>query len=161
MYVNTVSRMKPTSTTIDRSVLKKQMLEEGIKKHRTVINDFTSSIKELLTSNGNSSQVSIKEAVQKANQIADQLEFARKEMQILQDMQHTIQSIHKNVQLGSVVVTDKDIFFVSVSIERFEVNNLKVFGLSRKTPLFMAMEGKKKGDTFSYGGITYHIEDVF
>src|SRR5690606_1744181 len=152
------SVMKPASDTIDRAVLKKQILEEGIKQHQSVIDDFAQSIKELLTGNG---QPAMEEAVQRANTIADQLDFARAEMITLQDMQRTIGTIHDQVQLGSVVVTDKDTFFVSVSIERFYVGEMKIFGLSTKTPLYQAMEGKKKGDTFSYGDINYHIEDVF
>jgi transcription elongation GreA/GreB family factor len=156
----TTAAMKPVSDTIDRALLKKQILEEGIKQHQSVIDDFAQSIKELLAANGNG-QPATEEAVQRANQIADQLEFAREEMLTLQDMQRNIETIHSQVQLGSVVVTDKDTFFVSVSIERFYVGDLKVFGLSTKTPLYRAMEGKKKGDTFSYGGIQYRIEDVF
>ncbi|HEY8510970.1 MAG TPA: hypothetical protein VIL31_03355 [Cyclobacteriaceae bacterium] len=152
--------MKPVSDTIDRALLKKQILEEGIRQHQSVIDDFAQSIKELLTGNGNG-QPAMEEAVQRANRIADQLDFARAEMTTLQDMQRSIETIHNEVQLGSVVVTDKDTFFVSVSIERFYVGNMKVFGLSAKTPLYRAMEGKKKGDTFSYGDIDYRIEDVF
>ncbi len=151
--------MKTVSTTIDRALLREQILEEGMKKHQSVIDDFTHRIKELLESRNG--QASTEEAALRVNHLAEQLEFANKEMVILQEMRATIKNIHDEVQLGSVVVTDKDIFFVSVSIERFHVDDLDIFGLSQKTPLFKAMEGKKKGDTFSYGDITYRIEDIF
>ena len=37
----------------------------------------------------------------------------------------------------------------------------EMMGLSTKSPLFQAMSGKKKGDTFSHNNTTYKIRDVF
>jgi hypothetical protein len=160
--------MKVPKPSQERSALKSKILEQGIQKHQMVIDDFNQSIKEIMASGGSdertfaSSQQSLSnEAVDQANQIADQLQFAADEMKILRNMESTIQSLHETVQLGSVVVTDKDTFFVSVSIERFEVEGQPLFGLSMKSPLYKVMQSKKAGDSFTFNKRTYSIEDVF
>ena len=139
-----------------------------MQKHQTVIDDFKQSIAETMQSEGgsektfSSSQQSFsKESMDHANQIAEQLVFATEEMKLLQRMQSSIQEMHDKVQLGSVVVTDQDTFFVCASIERFEIDGQKVFGLSKKSPLYKAMDGKKKGDEFSFNKRAYRIEEVF
>ena len=145
------------------------MLDASIKKHQTVIDDFRISIKEMMDSGGNineeefdlSQQEFNTETLQQVNRIADQLKFANDEMVTLYNMLPTIGTIHQDIQIGAAVVTDKDIFFVSSSIERFEVDGLLVFGLSTESPLFKVMEGKRSGDTFTYGKETYVIKDVF
>ncbi|ELR71615.1 hypothetical protein C900_02423 [Fulvivirga imtechensis AK7] len=155
--------------TTSHTALKKKMLEAGIKKHQSVIDDFNQSIKSMLASEGivNEEEMDLSqqgfntEIVQRVNNLADQLEFANEEMKLLFDMQPTIEYVHNTVQPGSVVVTDKDIFFVSVSIERFEVEGLSVFGLSTESPIYQEMKGLKKGDVFSYKKTRYKISDVF
>lgn len=152
----------------ERAALKSRVLEVGIQKHQTVIDDFSQSIKEIIQSGASddrafaSSQQSLtNETVDQANQISDQLQFATDEMKLLRTMASSIQSLHDTVQLGSMVVTDKDIFFVSTSIERFEVDGLPVFGLSTKSPLYKVMRGKKQGETFTFNKRTYTIAQVF
>jgi hypothetical protein len=149
--------------------LKKKILDTGIKKHQSVIDDFKLSIEEMLSSEGivkeetidHSQQEFNAELIQNANEIAEQLNFANEEMKLLYDMVPTIGDIHNTVRLGSVVATDREIFFVSVSIERFQVNGLKIFGLSTESPLYKAMEGKKKRDTFIYKNSSYTIQELF
>ncbi|WP_276370789.1 hypothetical protein [Chryseolinea sp. H1M3-3] len=149
--------------------LKKKILDDGIKKHQTVIDDFRRSIKDMLSSETvvNEEEIDLSQQefntalVQNSNSIAEQLTFANEEMKILYDMAPTIGNIHNTVQLGSVVVTDKDIFFVSVSIERFKVDGLTIFGLSTQAPIYQAMEGKKKGESFSFKDEVYNIVDLF
>lgn len=149
--------------------LKKKVLDAAIRKHQTVIDDFRAGIKEMLTSEGivNEDEMDLTqqefntEMVQKSNRIADQLAFANEEMKLLYDMASTIGTIHNTIQLGSIVVTDRDTFFVSASIEEFEVDGMKFFGLSRESPLFKAMEGKKNGDRFSHNYSDYRIIETF
>ena len=161
--------METLAPTTNHVELKKKMLDSSIKKHQTVIDDFQTNIKDLLASEGNineeefdlSQQEFNAETLQQVNRIADQLKFANDEMVTLYNMLPTIGTIHQDIQIGATVVTDKDIFFVSASIERFEVDGLRVFGLSTESPLFKVMEGKRSGDTFTYGKETYVIKDVF
>ena len=161
--------MKNKLQDTNRGDLKKKMLNACIQKHQTVIDDFQQSIKEMLTSGGlvNEEELDLSqqgfntEMVQRADAIANQLEFANQEMKLLYDMLPTIGIIQDTVQAGSVVVTDKMNFFVSTSIEDFEVDGMKVFGLSTASPVFQAMEGKKNGEDFSYKEAKYKIQEVF
>jgi hypothetical protein len=154
---------------LNHGELKRKMLEASIKKQQSVIDDFKQGIKEKLTSEGivNEEEMDLSqqefntEMVQGSNNIADQLQFANEEMKLLYDMAPTIQNIHNTVQPGSVVVTDKETFFVSASIEQFEVDNLQIFGISTQSPLYKAMEGEQKDDTFTYKTNTYSIVDIF
>ena len=160
----------PMKSVISRdATFKTRILKAAIKKHQTVIDDFTQGIKEALESTAmiNEDQLDLgqiefnAEMVQRSNQIANQLAFANDEMKLLYDMIPEIRTMHGSIQLGSVVITYREIFFVSVSIEEFSMDGLKCFGLSTKSPLFKAMEGKKKGDRVSYNYSEYKILDVF
>lgn len=161
--------METSALATNHVELKKKVLDAAIKKHQTVIDDFRLGIKEMLASEGivNEDEIDLTqqefntEMVQKSNRIADQLAFANEEMKLLYDMAPTIGSIHNTIQLGSVVVTDRDTFFVSASVEEFDVDGMKIFGLSTESPLFKAMEGKKKGERFSHNYSDYSIIDIF
>lgn len=148
---------------------KKKLLQASIKKHQSVIDDLKRSIKELLGTEGlvnedekDMSQQSVNsEQIQKANAIGDQVSFANDEMTLLNNMMPSIEDIHDQVTLGSVVVTEKMIFFISASIEQFEVDGIELFGISTESPIYQQMKGKKKGDKFSYKEHHYTIVDLF
>ncbi len=151
----------------ERSALKSKVLDISMQKHQTVIDDFNQSIKEIIQSGvtddrafSSSQQSLTNEAVDQANQIADQLQFAKAEMSLLRNMVSSIQNLQDTVQLGSIVVTDKETFFVSASIERFDVDDQPLFGLSTKSPLYKVMQGKKAGDSFTFNKRTYTISEV-
>jgi transcription elongation GreA/GreB family factor len=161
--------MKTKILNVKHADFKKKLLEAGIKKHQSVIDDFKRSINELIGAEGlindeemDMSQQGMKtEQIQKANALGDQVSFANEEMTLLNNMMPSIEYIHDEVALGSVVVTDKLIFFVSASIEQFEVDGIELFGLSMESPIYQEMMGKKKGEKFSYKEHHYTIEDLF
>lgn len=149
--------------------LKRKTLAEAIQKHQQVINDFRAGITTMLDQEpvvnedemdyGDQAKNS-ESIITNVNPLGDQLEFANEEMKLLHAMQLHQDDPHDRVELGSIVVTDKNTFYVSASIESFTVNGKKMFGLSTKTPLYQAMEGKKAGDSFSFGKTTYHIREI-
>lgn len=161
--------METGALTRSHAELKKKVLDAAIQQHQTIIDDFRTAIKEMLASEGivNEDAMDLTqqdfntEIVQKSNQIADQLAFANEEMKLLYDMVPTIGSIHNTIQLGSVVITDRDAFFISASIGEFDADGKKFFGLSTESPLFKAMEGMKKGDRFSHNYGDYCVIDTF
>ena len=99
------------------------------------------------------------ETFEQISHLREQLDFAKEELDLMNRME--LDHVHQQVQLGSVVETDKRIFFLSVSVEEFESNGEKLFGLSLKSPLGMAMLGKKRDDSFSYGDTTYTIKSLY
>ena len=161
--------MKTKIFKVEHAEFKRKLLEASIKKHQSVIDDLQNSIKELLGNeeiiNEDESDMSLQgfktEQIQKANLIGNQVSFANDEMTLLNNMLPGIEDIHDEVILGSVVVTDKMNFFVSASIEQFEVEGIKIFGLSTESPLFQDMKGKRKGDKFSFKDQEYKILDLF
>lgn len=150
--------------------LKRKTLSEAIKRHQRVIDDFRARISTVLNeepvSDGEGSDRSRQARTAEAlltqvDPLGDQLEFANEEMKLLYDMMAHRDDVHEQVELGSIVATDKDTFFVSASIERFDVDGRNMFGLSTKTPLYLAMAGKREGDSFTYGNTTYTINEIF
>lgn len=154
---------------VQHAEFKRKLLEASIKKHQSVIDDLQKSIRELLGTedplNEEETDLTIQgfktEQVQKANLIGNQVSFANEEMTLLNNMMPAIEDIHDEVSLGSVVVTDKMNFFVSASIEKFEVDRIEMFGLSTESPLYQEMKGKGKGDKFSFKDQEYRILDLF
>lgn len=91
--------------------------------------------------------------------LADQYQMAVKEDQVLQRMNPERTS--ETVEFGAVVVTDKYNMFISIGIGKIQLDGSKYFAISTSVPIFQAMKGLKKGDTFSFNGQEFTIKDVF
>ena len=149
--------------------LKRKMIESSIEKHKSVIDDFSIRIKELrhneMIFNEWDFDLDMSsynyQALNEANLIADQLEFANEELEMLYNIKPSIYTIHDQVELGAVVETNRQTFFISASIEHFKVEGKEYIGLSTKSPLYLTMEGLKKGDHFEYNSTKYLIKDIF
>ncbi len=154
---------------MEKSLDKHKVLDAAIHQHETVIRDFRERIHAMMHHDGDVNEEAYDiqtqslqaETTTKVDLLSGQLEFANRELDELMRMKADMGSIHDVVRRGSVVKTDKEIFFVSASIERFQADGQSLFGLSVSSPLYLAMKGKKVGDVFSYGKISYRILDVF
>lgn len=148
---------------------KHKILDAAIHQHETVIRDFRERIHAMMHHEGDVNEEAYDiqtqslqaETTTKVDLLSEQLEFANRELDELMRMKSDVGSIHDVVRRGSVVKTDRETFFVSASIERFQVDGQSLFGLSVSSPLFLAMKGKKVGDVFSYGKLAYRILNVF
>lgn len=155
--------------TTDNQMLKIKMLETCIAKQQSLIEDFKTRIKNLLETSGigneeeyDNNELSLKaQSIEEVNSINHELDLANREMIVLESLKALIKETKQLVSPGAVVVTDRETFFISVSIEQFELEGESYFGLSMKSPLYQAMKGKRKGDKFNHKGITYRIEDLF
>lgn len=154
---------------IDLVKFKKRILQAGIYKHQTVIDDFRQRISEMKNADVNvseeqydsHSQSHKEEAVAEISLLSDQLQFANHELEELRRIEVYLDHPHSVVEFGTVVVTDKATFFVSASIEQFFVDDEPIFGLSVQSPLYKSMRGKRVGETFSYNQISYFIKEIF
>ncbi|TGE28750.1 hypothetical protein [Hymenobacter metallicola] len=63
--------------------------------------------------------------------------------------------------VGTVVVTDSQRFYISVSLGEIKVDGEPYFAISAFSPLFQAMATSRVGETFNFRGKHYHIEEVF
>ena len=65
------------------------------------------------------------------------------------------------VEEGAIVKFGERYFVVSVSTARFECDGESFMGISPQAPIYQAMEGKRSGETFVYGGRQFDIQALF
>ena len=101
---------------------------------------------------------SIREEMQEEIYHLDKQMVALKNMQ--REMQKVVNSTSKNVQLGSLVITNKARFYISVSLGEFFFEGDRFYAISEESPMAKIMFGKKPGDTFLLNNISQTIESV-
>ena len=65
-----------------------------------------------------------------------------------------------NVQIGSLVQTDKAIYYLAIPAGKLLLNNLTYYLISPKAPIALAMLGKLKGEEFSFNGQEFVIGNI-
>ncbi|MBR1784233.1 MAG: hypothetical protein IJ760_02205 [Bacteroidales bacterium] len=65
------------------------------------------------------------------------------------------------VEHGACVVTDRQRFLLSVGAGKFMVGNEVWFAISAQTPIYMALKGKKAGDSLVFNGQQQTITAIF
>ena len=65
------------------------------------------------------------------------------------------------VEEGAIVRLNDRYFVISVSTARFECDGESFMGISPQAPIYQAMEGKRTGETFVYGGRQFDIQALF
>lgn len=68
---------------------------------------------------------------------------------------------YTKVSLGSLVFTDKCIFFISSALPKIKIDDSEIIALSPQSPLGEVMKGKTKLDTFSFNKMECLITEVF
>lgn len=86
-----------------------------------------------------------------------QLHDAEKQKSFLSGIQLTEDN---TARLGSLVATNHELFFLSISIGQLTVDNKKYFAISPAAPIGVELLNKRKGDTFFFRGRNYTIENV-
>ncbi|WP_460892565.1 hypothetical protein [Rufibacter soli] len=69
--------------------------------------------------------------------------------------------VNEDISLGSIVKTDAQNYFISVSLGEIEVDGNKYFAISPASPVFQAMAGKTKGDSFTFRDKKIQVLDLF
>ncbi len=87
-----------------------------------------------------------------------ELNFSRMEMTSLQSLNPAV--AHTKVEPGAIVVTNQLNFYISIPMEKIEIDGETFIGISVKAPIYAAMQDKKKGDTFSFNETKYTILDL-
>lgn len=80
-------------------------------------------------------------------------------------MMETLKQINPKIQndsgtLGSVVYTQSNVFFLSVSVGKIEIENSTYFAISLQSPIGMLLKNKTKGDQINFNGTSYTITNV-
>ncbi|HEX6889819.1 MAG TPA: hypothetical protein VF141_03985 [Chryseolinea sp.] len=156
-------------TKIEKAALKKRMLEACISKQQSLINDFRKRLEALLVTEGlgneesydSNEQSHVTMQMEEATGLTEALRFAEDEMKQLMFLEHSADETTARVEPGAAVVTNVATFYISVSIEQFNVDGEPFIGLSVHSPLYIFMKGKVAGDTVTYNGRVYRINDIF
>lgn len=97
---------------------------------------------------------------------AKQLSNANASIRVLQELMR--QAPTSTVQHGSIVITDKQRFFLSAGIGKFlvpyqsapDVPQEVFFAISAQTPIYMALKGCEVGDTITFNGISQTVKEI-
>jgi hypothetical protein len=95
----------------------------------------------------------------KRDMFAAQYQKALTECSILKKINPA--NINARVEFGAVIMTQKSNFFISISTGKIKLDGVTYYAISPAVPLFKAMEGLKKGDTFEFNGQKQTITDLF
>ena len=64
------------------------------------------------------------------------------------------------VKYGSIVITDKQRFFVAVGIGKIRFQNEDYFVISTVAPIFNTMKEKRVRDIFTFNNVTHTIQQI-
>lgn len=67
---------------------------------------------------------------------------------------------YSKVDFGSLVITNKGKYFISIGIGKVEVENEIVFAISLASPIGQQLKGKQKGESISFNGNQIEILDI-
>lgn len=96
--------------------------------------------------------------VRQANVLDKQLQTVVSNIETLQMIQ--LGRIHDTVSFGALLETQRAIFLICAGLGIVDFGADKVVVLSMTAPIFSAMEGKRAGDSFTFNGVTHHIESI-
>lgn len=80
-------------------------------------------------------------------------------------MLETLKQINPKIQnesgtLGSIVYTQTNTFFLSVSVGKIDFDNSSYFAISLQSPIGMLLKNKTKGDQINFNGTLYTITNI-
>lgn len=133
-------------------------LSEKIATLEKMISETRASNNETKSSMGDKYETSREMVQQQINNLQVQLnEYvqARNSLKIINTKPH------QTVGLGSLIQTDKGLFYISVSLGEITFNEKKIFVISTESPLGKALFGKKKGEEISLNNMKQTILNLW
>ncbi len=76
------------------------------------------------------------------------------------DMLRVVARPTEIAKLGSVVITNKARFYISVGLGEFFFEGDRFYAISARSPMAKTLEGKSVGDEFTLNGIYQKIEKI-
>ena len=135
-----------------------QKISEKIQKLEQLIAETRASNNDTKSSMGDKYETSREMLQQEINNLQIQLNEHLKSQQILKNIQP---NPHKTVTLGSLVETEKGMFFVAISLGELSFNQEKIFVISAESPLAKALSGKKTGESFVINNLQQTIKNIY
>ena len=151
---------------MENSELKAKLLEACIKvqtEHLRVLKEEIVEAEKIANDNDSGAEEnmnSFREEMQNKREVfTRQFLIANNDLQLLHRMDNKIHD--GGVQLGSVVYTETQKLYISVSLGKVEVDGVTYFSISTQTPLYKVLMGKNKGDSASLNGKEVKLVEVF
>ena len=135
-----------------------QKISEKIQKLEQLIAETRASNNDTKSSMGDKYETSREMLQQEINHLQIQLNEHLKSQQILKNINP---NPHKIVTLGSLVETEKGMFFMAISLGELSFNQEKIFVISAESPLAKAMNGKKTGESFVVNNLSQIIKNIW
>ena len=155
----------------ENTLLKKRIYRVCEQKLDAFIADFKDRIQSLLQTEAlgkenkeyydNHALADAAQQMSEVDALTQSLDFVSDEKQQLERIKTASDVVHHIAELGAVVVTNAGSFFIAVGAEPFQVQGKTYVGLSPKSALFAALQGKKAGNVMCYHGAPYTIKNVF
>ncbi len=143
------SVLEAARTRLDATAIE---LQERINDLRavTIGNDDSESASQTESTRGSD--------VELMNSLGEQLEHIRRDLVLLTEIEPSVKL--DVVQYGAVVHTDQRNFLIAASLEEFKAGAKQYLGVSTKAPLIQALMGREVGETVSFNGVDYTIQDI-
>ena len=92
----------------------------------------------------------------------EKLRYQIYEFQKMQDVVQKINPSNTNskINLGSLVQTDKDWFYISVGLGSLTFKEQVIFAINPEAPFGKAIIGKEKGDSIHFNGVESNVLQV-
>ncbi len=68
---------------------------------------------------------------------------------------------HETIENGSIIETEKNFYFVGISVPMISANKKQIISFSEDAPIFQNMKGKKAGDEVKIGDNKEVISSIF
>ncbi|OFX26680.1 MAG: hypothetical protein A2041_01010 [Bacteroidetes bacterium GWA2_31_9b] len=99
------------------------------------------------------------QVLRKRDLFAEQFQKALEEMDIMQKID--AKKISEKVEFGSIIITNKQKLFVSISLGKIELEKEQFYAISTQVPIYKSIQNKKTGESFEFNGINFEILDIF
>jgi transcription elongation GreA/GreB family factor len=80
------------------------------------------------------------------------LQLNKYELQKNELLKIDVYKIHKKAELGSLVFTTENIYFISIGTGKMEIENNSVFCISLSSPIGKLLQNKKEGEKINFQG---------
>ncbi len=87
----------------------------------------------------------------------EKLIHAKNELNFVQG--HAEQSFTE-AKPGAIIQSDHEVFYLGIAFKSFEMEGIKVFGVSQEAPIYYELMDKREGDTFEINGQQHIIKSI-
>jgi len=147
-----------------------RLKQELYKKCKDFVNNRLQTIEEVISSNQKALQSETKSSAGDKHETGRamlqlEMEKAGQQLNVVAHMKEVLSKIDVSktssiVHLGSVIKTNKNNYFLSVSAGKLTVNDKDYFAISSQSPIGKLLLGKQKNDTVVWNGSSIKILEV-